>query len=75
MAALVSLAIFCLPLPAMALETAVLAVTLNLEAKGDCFVKLNEQGDIFVKRADLERMGLGGLAGEAATLEGNRTSP
>jgi len=63
----------CLALPdarAPSVDEAILAVQVNLEAKGDFVVLLAQDGDVLVREADLPQLGLAGLAGERVRIEG-----
>jgi outer membrane usher protein len=54
--------------PSMA--EAILAVQVNLEAKGDFVVLIAQDGDVLVREADLPQLGLARLVGERVRIEG-----
>jgi outer membrane usher protein FimD/PapC len=47
-----------------------LAVQVNLEAKGDFLVLLSEDGDVLVREEDLPQLGLTGIVGERVRRDG-----
>lgn len=49
---------------------AILAVQVNLEAKGDFVVLIAQDGDVLVKEADLPQLGLARLVGEKVRIDG-----
>lgn len=63
----------CATLPdtrAPAASEAMLAVQVNLEAKGDYLVLVAQDGDIYVREEDLPRFGLGALTGQKTRIDG-----
>ena len=57
------------PLAPSAVE-AMLAVQVNLEAKGDLLVLIAQDGDVLVREEDLPQLGLSRLVGERVRIEG-----
>jgi outer membrane usher protein len=57
-------------LRAQPFEPIVVAVLLNGQPKGEVFALRTPEGDFFLKAADLRKMGLGDLPGEAIVLDG-----
>ncbi len=50
-------------------EMAILKVTLNQEEKGEFFVYITEDGDYWIKREDLAKMGLSEARGRTSIIE------
>jgi len=57
-------------LRAQPFEPIVVAVLLNGQPEGEVFALRTPEGDFFLKAADLRKMGLGDLPGEAIVLDG-----
>ena len=51
---------------------AILAVQVNLEAKGDYMVLIAQDGDVLLREQDLAELGLTGLPGERNVIDGAR---
>jgi outer membrane usher protein len=76
-AMLVSALLTCTPAAAEPSRDAeaILAVQVNLEAKGEFLVRLTPDGDVLVREEDLAALGLGALARERILVEGIPHAP